>query len=107
MPLDNRIGARNMDAEKKTGERFVKRHAKMGVYEQFSDDNSMEDRTSSTLKTRNMKYGWYQIVNNAVHYFRTPFNVVLIVEQLSNYNMMLRELIEIDNDGCMKQNVLI
>ena len=57
VPLDKRIGVRNMDIDKKPGERSVKIYAKMGVYEQFSDDNSMENRTLSTSKTRNMKYG--------------------------------------------------
>ena len=58
-----------MDIDKKPGERSVKSYAKMGVYEHFSDDNSIENGTSSTLKARNMKYGWYQIVNGTVCYF--------------------------------------
>lgn len=54
-----------------------------------------------------MKCGWFQIVNCAVHYFQTPFNVALIIEQLSNYNMLLRENIKIDKDCFMKKNNLI
>ena len=96
-----------MDTDKKPGERSAKRHAKIGVYEQFSYDNSMKNRSLSTSIARNMKHGWCQMVNSAVHYFRTPFNVSLIVEHLSNYNMLLPEQIENDDDGIMKQNDLI
>ena len=74
----------------------------MGVYEKFSDDNSIECRTSSTIEVRNIKCGWFQIVNGAVHCYQSPFNVSLIVEQLSNYNVLLRENIEMDKD-CVKK----
>ena len=79
----------------------------MSVYEQFSDDNNMEHRTSLTSKARNMKCGWYQIVNDTAHYLQMPYNIVVIVEQLSNYNMLLREKIAIEKDGFMKQSALI
>ena len=79
----------------------------MSVYEQFSDDNNMEHRTSPTSKASNMKYGWHQIVNDTVHYFQMPYNIAVIVEQLSNYNMMVREQIAIEKDGFKKQNTLI
>ena len=102
--LDKRICVRNMDTDMKPGEKSVKGYAKMGVHEKFSDDNSMECRTSSTSEVRNMKYGWFQIANVTVHYFQTPFNVALIVEQLSNNNVLLRENIEMDKDGFVKQN---
>ena len=69
-----------MDTYKKPCERNTKGHTKMSVYEQFSDDNNMEHRTSSTSKVSNMKHGWHQIVNDSVHYFQTPRNVAVTLE---------------------------
>ena len=77
----------------------------MGMYDQFSDANSMENMLS-TSKARNMKHGWCQMVNGTVHYFQMPFNLAIIVEQLSNYDMLLREQIELENIGIVKQNSL-
>ena len=90
-PLDKRIGLINMDRYMKSRTKSAKGHPKMGMYEKFSDKNNTESRTPSSSEERNMKYGWFQIVNDIVHYFQSPFNVALIVEQLSNYNMLLRE----------------
>ena len=67
VPLDKRISVRNKNTDMKPGEKSVKGYAKMGMYEMFSDDNSMECRTSSTLEIRNMKYRWFQIVDGTVH----------------------------------------
>ena len=52
----------------------------MGVHEKVSEDNSMGSRISSPSEERNMKYGWFQIVNGTACYVQTPFNVALIVE---------------------------
>ena len=38
-----------------------------------------------------MKHGWHETIDNAVHYYQTHFNVSVIVEQISNYNNVLRE----------------
>ena len=56
MPLEKRVGVRKMDTDQKTCESNVKVYVKMGVHEQFSDDNNMENRTSSTSKVNNMKH---------------------------------------------------
>ena len=40
-----------------------------------------------------IKYGWYETINNTVFHHRTPFNVAEMVEQLSSYNNILREMI--------------
>ena len=46
-------------------------------------------------------------MDGAACYFQTPFNVALIIEQLSNYDMLLRENIEIDKYFFMKQNNML
>ena len=43
-----------------------------------------------------MKYGHCQTVNNAVCYYQTSCTIAVIVEQLSNYNSMLQEKIEME-----------
>ena len=78
----------------------------MSVCVQFSDDNNMEHRTSPTSKSSNMKHGCFQIVNDAAHFFQTPYNIAVMLEQSSNYNTLLREKITIEK-GCVKQNTLI
>ena len=42
--------------------------------------------------------------NNTVHCCQTPYNIATIVEQLSNYNSLLREKIETEKEVFMKQN---
>ena len=95
-----------MDRDIKSRTKSAKAHQKIGMCEKFRDNKSMESRTPSLSEERNMKYRWFQIVNGIVHYFQSPFNVVLIVEQLYNHNMSLRENIEMDKDCDTKQNNL-
>ena len=57
-----------------------------------------ERRAAMSMNESNMKYGLYQMVNNTVYYCQTPYNVALIVEQLSSYNSMLREQIAMEED---------
>ena len=57
-----------------------------------------ERRAAMSMKESNTKHGWCQMVNNTVHYYQTPYNISLIVEKLSNYNSILREQIEMDED---------
>ena len=79
----------------------------MGMYEQFVHNSIMESRTATTPKASSIQYGWYEIVNNTVHFFQTPCNIALIVEQLSNYNVILRKQIEIENDEFGNKNTMI
>ena len=58
---------------------------------------------SMTTKASNMKYGWYQMINNTANYYQTPYNIALIVHQLSNYNSLLREQIKTEEDALIKQ----
>ena len=63
-------------------------------YENMNTERSVEITTKASI----MKYGWFQMINNTVHYYQTPCNIALIVEQLSNYNSLLREQIETEED---------
>ena len=47
------------------------------------------------------------MINNAVHYYQTPCNIASIVEQLSNYNSVLREEIETEEDVFIRQQCKI
>ena len=40
-----------------------------------------------------IKHGWCETINYAVLCHGKPFNVAVIVDQLSSYNNMLREMI--------------
>ena len=44
-----------------------------------------------------MKCGWCDTIKNALFHHRTPFNVAVIIEQLSNCNNMLRKIISEEN----------
>ena len=50
-----------------------------------------------------MNHGWYETINNAVCYYQTPFNVAVIIEQISNYNKILREQANMEKAACSIQ----
>ena len=54
-----------------------------------------------------MKCGWCQTINNAVCCYQTPFNITLILEQVSNCNNLLREKMSIEKATCMNQSNVI
>ena len=54
-----------------------------------------------------MECGWHQTINNTVCYYQTPYDIALILEQVSNYNILLREKIEMEKDTSTKQNNMI
>ena len=67
------------------------------MYEQCSMKNTKLERSEAmATKVSIMKHGWCQMVNKTVHCYQTPCNVAAIVEQLSSYNSMLREKIEME-----------
>ena len=69
------------------------------MHEQHIMENRKTERSvAMTTKEINMKHGWHQMVKNMVHYYQTPYDIALIVEQLSNYNSMLRGQIEMEED---------
>ena len=46
-----------------------------------------------------MKHRWCKTINNIVCYYQTPFNIAVIIEQMSNYNNVLREQENIEKDA--------
>ena len=46
--------------------------------------------TRNKKKASRMKHGWCQTTNNTVCCYQSPFNIALILEQVSNYNSLLR-----------------
>ena len=49
----------------------------------------LENSTAPTKGESTMKHGWHKTLKNTVLCYQTPFNVALILEQVSNYNVML------------------
>ena len=56
---------------------------------------------------KSMKHGWHQTVNNVVSYYKTLFNIALILEQVSNYNNVLREQANVEKYVHKIQNNMI
>ena len=76
----------------------------MSENEQHRDINTfMENSAVPATKESSMKHGWCQTINNAVYYYQTLFSIALILEQVSNYNNLLREQMNMEKDTCMKQ----
>ena len=73
------------------------------MYEQHSMKSMKTERSvTMTMKVSNMKCGWYQIINDTAHYYQTPCNIALIVEQLSSYNSVLRQQIKTEEDAFLQ-----
>ena len=45
-----------------------------------------------------MKHGWHEALNKTVCHYQTPFDVALILEQVSKYNVILTEQIRMEKD---------
>ena len=54
-----------------------------------------------------MKCGWHQTINNTVFYYQAAFNIDVILEQVSNYNNVLREQVNMEKASCRRQNNMI
>ena len=77
----------------------------MSLHEQHNKNKAvMENNTARITKSSSMKHEWFPTINNTVYYYQTPFNVALILEQPSNYNVVLREKMEMKKSTFMKQN---
>ena len=64
----------------------------MSENEEKHDNNAeMENNVVLIITSISMKYGWFQTTNNAVFYYQTHFNTVVILEQVSNCDNLLRE----------------
>ena len=64
----------------------------------------MENSAALMIRENAMKYGWCKTFNNTVHYHQTPFEIALILEQVSKHNAMLIEQIRTDKDIRMQQH---
>ena len=59
--------------------------------QKHDNDAEMENNVVSIIIAGSMKNGWFQTTNNAVFYHQTHFNTVVILEQVSNCDILLRE----------------
>lgn len=75
--------------------------------EKCNNNAEMENDTVSIAIESRIKYRWHQAINNAVCYYQTPFIIAEILEQVSNYNNLLREKISRDIALCARQNNMI
>ena len=55
------------------------------------NNTKMENSAETITKASSMKYGWHQTINNIVCYCQSPYDIALILEQVSNHNILLRE----------------
>ena len=65
---------------------------------------AIENNTELITKANSIKHGWFQTINNAVCYYKTPFNVAMILEQVSNCNNFLREQVSMEIAAKRRQN---
>ena len=64
----------------------------MSENERHGENNTVvENSTVPTTRESTMKYGWCKTFNNAVCCYQTPFDIALILEQVSSYNVLLIE----------------
>ena len=80
----------------------------MSENEQHCDNNTVvENSAAPMIRESRMKCEWHQKINDAVHCNQTPFNIALILEQTSNYNIVSREKMSMEKVTWMKQNNVI
>ena len=49
-------------------------------------DAVVENSATPTIRESTMKDGWCKTFNNAMYYYQMPFDIALILDQVSNYN---------------------
>ena len=54
-----------------------------------------------------MQHGWHQMINYTVCYYQTPHNIALILEQVSNYNNLMRDQMNVEKVTHIIQNNMI
>ena len=65
----------------------------------------MEKITKKIKIANSVNHGWYQTTNKTVCYCQTPFNVAVILEQVSNYDNVLRDQVDMEKATCVRQNI--
>ena len=64
----------------------------MSKNERHGKNNTVVEHSAAlTIRESTMKHGWCKTFNNAVCCYQTPFDVALILEEVSNYNFLLIE----------------
>ena len=67
----------------------------------------MENSAVTMMRESTMKHGWHQAFNNSVHHCQTPYDVALILQQVSNCDVLLKEQMSMEKVAWMKQNNVI
>ena len=76
----------------------------MSENEQHHNNNTViENSAAPIIKEISMQYRWFQKINNTAHYYQTPFNITLILEQMSNHNNLLREQMNMEKGSYMDE----
>ena len=58
-------------------------------------------------RANSMKHGWHRTFNNVVCCYQIPFNIALILEQVSNYNNVIRDQSSVKKSVHRTQNNVI
>ena len=67
----------------------------------------VEKSKAPTIGESTMKHGWHKTLKNTVCCYQTPFDIALILDKVSKYNVMLIEQIRIEKDIMMQQHDMI
>ena len=67
----------------------------------------LENSTAPTIRESTIKCSCCKTLKNRVCYYQTPFDIALILEQVSNHNVMLIEKIRIEKDIRIQQHDVI
>ena len=79
----------------------------IGNEQHHNNNTAMENNAKPITKASRMKNGWHQTINNTVCYYQTTFKISLILEQVSNYDDLLREKTSTEKASCVIQNNMI
>ena len=64
----------------------------------------LKEKVNMAIGESTMKHGWCKTVKNAACCYQTPFDVALILEQVSKHNVMTIEQIRMGKDIRMQQH---
>ena len=81
---------------------------RMSENERNSECNAfLENSTVPIIGESTMKHGWHKTLKSTVCCYQTPFDIALILEQVSNHNVMLIEQIRMEKDTKTQQQDMI
>ena len=64
----------------------------------------LENSRAPVIGESTLKHGWHKTLNNTVCCYQTPFDIALILEQVSQCNMILTEQIRMEKDIRIQQH---